>query len=54
MLSFPICRQDFEAWNNLAHGYVKLGDKRRAFFAFHVQKYAQLKRSDPLQPCVHP
>ncbi|EGD76877.1 hypothetical protein PTSG_08224 [Salpingoeca rosetta] len=26
---------DFESWNNLANGYVQLGDKRRAYFAFH-------------------
>ncbi|EDQ93082.1 uncharacterized protein MONBRDRAFT_17320 [Monosiga brevicollis MX1] len=26
---------DFESWNNLANGYVKTGDKRRAYYAFH-------------------
>eukprot|EP00043_Microstomoeca_roanoka_P013012 m.127144 g.127144 ORF g.127144 m.127144 type:complete len:869 (-) comp15648_c0_seq2:313-2919(-) len=26
---------DFESWNNLAHGYVKTKDMRRAYFAFH-------------------
>ena len=28
---------DFESWNNLANGYVKTGDRRRAYFAFHVR-----------------
>lgn len=27
--------QSFEAWNNLAKAYIKLGDKKRAWYCFH-------------------
>eukprot|EP00045_Choanoeca_perplexa_P011398 m.120645 g.120645 ORF g.120645 m.120645 type:complete len:837 (-) comp15618_c0_seq1:53-2563(-) len=30
-----IDEDDFESWNNLANGYVKTGEKRRAYFAFN-------------------
>eukprot|EP00056_Hartaetosiga_gracilis_P008534 m.121986 g.121986 ORF g.121986 m.121986 type:complete len:980 (-) comp12932_c2_seq4:1602-4541(-) len=26
---------DFESWNNLANGYMKLGQRKRAYYAFH-------------------
>lgn len=28
---------DFEGWNNLGNGYLKLGAKGRALLAFHVR-----------------
>jgi len=30
---------DFEGWNNLGNGYLKLGKKRRALLAFHVSSF---------------